>query len=199
MKLSLINVDTITDAKLPTLNEVTMHDHATFLTQTDINSEQHRKMIEYDDNYIWNFIPKNDQEKKCRQRVAIRIPRNCREDIFFEPVEHSYIIGIVKKSIKDPSGAQWYLEFGSKNKAPTLYTPTCIPGAHAAFYPPYLAPLSREISKETTTNASPSEGFKNTTQYTLKRKTTNILDHTRKKTEIHQDNNKISLKIMTQK
>ena len=81
----------------------------------------------------------------------------------------------------------WNLEFGSKNKAPTLYTPTCIPGAHAAFYPPYLAPLSREISKETTTNASPSEGFKNTTQYTLKRKSTNILDHTRKKTEILQD------------
>ena len=48
MKLSLINVDTITDAKLPTLNEITMHDHATFITQTDINSEQHRKMIEYD-------------------------------------------------------------------------------------------------------------------------------------------------------
>ena len=63
MKLSLINVDTITDAKLPTLNEITMHDHATFITQTDINSEQHRKMIEYDDNYIWNFIPKKDQEK----------------------------------------------------------------------------------------------------------------------------------------
>ena len=108
MKLSLINVDTITDAKLPTLNEITMHDHATFITQTDINSEQHRKMIEYDDNYIWNFIPKNNQEEKCRQRVAIRIPRNCREDVFFEPVEHSYIIGRVKKSIKDPSGAQWY-------------------------------------------------------------------------------------------
>ena len=52
MKLSLINVDTITDAKLPTLNEITMHDHATFITQTDINSEQHRKIIEYDDNYI---------------------------------------------------------------------------------------------------------------------------------------------------
>ena len=51
------------------------------------------------------------------------------------------------------------MEFGSKNKAPTLCTPTCIPGAHAAFYPPYLAPLSREISKETTTNATTSEGF----------------------------------------
>ena len=75
----------------------------------------------------------------------------------------------------------WNLEFGSKNKAPTLYTPTCIPGAHAAFYPPYLAPLSREISRETTTNASSSEGFKNTTRYTLKKKINpHIRLHTKK-------------------
>ena len=61
------------------------------------------------------------------------------------------------------------LEFGSKNKAPTSYTPECIPGAPAAFYPPYLAPLSREISKETTTNASSSKGFKNDITIHLKK------------------------------
>ena len=86
MKLTLLNVDTITDAKLPLLNELTKHDHATFMTQTDINSDEHRKNIEFDENFIWNFIPKN-LEKPCRQRVGVRIPQNCRNDVFFEYLE----------------------------------------------------------------------------------------------------------------
>ena len=100
LSLALLNVRTISDKKLPFINEVTSNDSIHFLCETNIDSNEKRNNIESDDYYDYIHIPYNQE---FHQRIAIRyLSQN--KNVSIDLISHEYITQ--RRDRKDQSACQ---------------------------------------------------------------------------------------------
>lgn len=92
IRLSQLNCQTLTDIKLPEIDQFTKLDHITFFTELNINSKEHLNVITNDINYNWVIIKKFEDDPHVRQRIGLRFPKAMEKDIKVNVLEQYYCL-----------------------------------------------------------------------------------------------------------
>ena len=96
MNIGLININTIDDNKIISLQTITNHFHILNFNELNIKNVQKLNVIKSDPDYSWNIIPqlnytdKNDQPQQHEQRIGFRIHNSISHLYSVEILDYKY-------------------------------------------------------------------------------------------------------------
>ena len=91
MNFSFVNMQTLTDIKLPELKNITENDHITFFNELNIRDQEHYNTITFDDDFEWVVINEHDN-KDIKRRIGLRYPRSLSDNINIQLLDQGYIL-----------------------------------------------------------------------------------------------------------